>query len=49
MGLVTVEEAKAYLRIDGNEEDELITRLIASADRLCKDVVREVKWPSFSR
>lgn len=43
MGLVTVEEAKAYLRIDGNEEDELITRLIASADRLCKDVVREEK------
>lgn len=41
--MVTVEEAKAYLRVDGSEEDELITRLIASADRLCKDVVREEK------
>ena len=41
--MVTVEEAKAYLRIDGNEEDELLTRLIASADRLCKDIVRKEK------
>ena len=41
--MVTVEEAKAYLRIDGNEEDELITCLIASADQLCKDIVRDEK------
>ena len=27
-GLITLEEAKAYLRIDGNEEDDLIARLI---------------------
>ena len=43
MGLITLEEAKAYLRIDGNEEDDLIARLIASADRLCKDIVRDEK------
>ena len=41
MGLVTVEETKAYLRIDGTEEDELITRLIASAERLCLDTLRK--------
>lgn len=43
MGLITLEEAKAYLRVDGNEEDDLIARLIASADRLCKDIVRDEK------
>ena len=42
-GLVTLEEAKAYLRVDGNEEDDLIARLIASTDRLCKDIVRDEK------
>lgn len=39
--MVTVEETKAYLRIDGTEEDELITRLIASAERLCLDTLRK--------
>jgi SPP1 family predicted phage head-tail adaptor len=37
-GLITLEEAKAYLRIDGNEEDDLIARLIASSERLCLDI-----------
>lgn len=41
MGLVTLEEAKAYLRVDRSEEDELITRLIASAERLCLDTLRK--------
>ena len=40
-GLVTLEEAKAYLRVDGNEEDDLIARLIASAERLCLDTIRK--------
>ena len=39
--MVTLEEAKAYLRVDGSEEDELITRLIASAERLCLDTLRK--------
>ena len=40
-GLITIEEAKAYLRIDGNEEDNLIARLIASSERLCLDTLRK--------
>ena len=40
-GLVTLEEAKAYLRVDGNEEDDIIARLIASAERLCLDTIRK--------
>jgi SPP1 family predicted phage head-tail adaptor len=40
-GLITLEEAKAYLRIDGNEEDDLIARLIASSERLCLDTLRK--------
>ena len=40
-GLITLEEAKAYLRVDGNEEDDLIARLIASAERLCLDTIRK--------
>lgn len=39
--MVTLEEAKAYLRVDRSEEDELITRLIASAERLCLDTLRK--------
>ena len=39
--MVTLEEAKAYLRVDGSEEDELITRLIASSERLCPDTLRK--------
>ena len=39
--MVTLEEAKAYLRVDGSEEDELITRLIASSERLCLDTLRK--------
>ena len=40
-GLITLEEAKAYLRVDGNEEDDIIARLIASAERLCLDTIRK--------
>ena len=39
--MVTLEEVKAYLRVDGSEEDELITRLIASSERLCLDTLRK--------
>ena len=40
-GLISLDEAKAYLRVDGNEEDDLIARLIASAERLCLDTIRK--------
>lgn len=38
--IVTLEEIKSYLRIDNNEDDELINILMASAENLCSDVAR---------
>lgn len=37
---ITLDEAKKYLRIDSDDEDDLITVLIDSAEILCKDVAR---------
>lgn len=37
---ITLDEAKKYLRIDSDDEDDLITALIESAELLCKDVAR---------
>lgn len=39
-GLVTLSEAKTYLRVDSSYEDSLITALLASAVSLCTDVAR---------
>ena len=36
--IVTLDEAKLYLRIDSDDEDSLVTNLIGSAEALCKDV-----------
>ena len=38
--LVTLEEMKNYLRVDDNEDDGLITTLLASAERMCMDILR---------
>jgi len=38
--LVTLEEAKLYLRIDSDDEDSLVESLIESAETLCRDVAR---------
>lgn len=38
--LVTVDEAKLYLRLDGTEEDALIQTLLETAESLCQDIVR---------
>lgn len=38
--IVTLAEAKNYLRIDGDEEDGLIETLLAAAQELCEDVSR---------
>lgn len=35
-----MEEAKLYLRVDGGEEDALITALIETASELCEGVLR---------
>lgn len=38
--VVTLDEAKTYLRVDTNEEDELITTLMNAAQKECMDVAR---------
>ena len=40
MALVTLSEAKEYLRVDTVDEDAMIGTLIATAGRLCADVAR---------
>ena len=37
---VTLEEMKQYLRIDHPDDDELLTGMIADAERLCLAVAR---------
>lgn len=38
--IVSVEEAKGYLRVDYSEDDDLIENLIISAQQLCMDILR---------
>ena len=40
MALVTLEEAKTYLRVDSSEEDAVVGILLTSAGKLCADVAR---------
>ena len=40
MMVVTLEEMKQYLRVDNEDDDQLITGFIASAEQLCRDVLR---------
>ena len=40
MALISLEEAKGYLRVDTADEDAMIGILISSAGRLCADVAR---------
>ena len=44
--LISLAEAKQYLRIDTQEEDALVGVLLSSAERLCVDVARlsEEQW-----
>ena len=39
--MVDLDEIKAYLRVDGDEEDGLIEKLMETAERLSKDVARD--------
>lgn len=38
--LVTLDEAKLYLKVDGDTDDSLITSCINSAEELCQDILR---------
>ncbi len=46
MALITLEDAKEYLRVDTADEDAMIGSLLSSAGRLCMDVARltEEQW-----
>ena len=46
MALITLEDAKGYLRVDTADEDAMIGILLSSAGRLCADVARltEEQW-----
>ena len=49
-GMVTLSEAKGYLRVDSSYEDPLITSLLASACSICMDVGRltPAEWSSIA-
>jgi len=38
--LVTLEEAKLFLKVDGDDDNTLITDLIKAAEELCQDILR---------
>ena len=38
--IITLAEAKEYLRVDVDDEDALIETLLAAAQNLCEDVAR---------
>ena len=50
MALISLEEAKGYLRVDTADEDAMIGILIFAAERLCADVARlsDEKWEAVS-
>ena len=49
--MVTLEEAKTYLRQDSDYEDRLISSLLLSAESLCTDVARlsAEEWEALSQ
>ena len=50
MALISLDEAKGYLRVDTADEDAMIGILISAAERLCADVARlsDEKWEAVS-
>ena len=48
--LVSLDEAKSYLRVDSSYEDALISALLVSAEALCSDVARlsPAEWLAVS-
>lgn len=45
--LVTLREVKNYLRIDTDDEDEVVASLMQNAETLCKDVARVERVEDF--
>lgn len=50
MALITLEEAKGYLRVDSSDEDALTGVLLSSAEQLCVDVARltQEQWATVN-
>lgn len=50
MALITLEEAKGYLRVDSSDEDALAGVLLSSAEQLCVDVARltQEQWAAVN-
>ena len=50
MALISLEEAKSYLRVDTEDEDAMIAILLSSAERLCSDVARlsDEQWAAVN-
>ncbi len=50
MALISLEEAKEYLRVDTSDEDAMIGILLSSASRLCTDVARltDEQWEAVN-
>lgn len=40
MAVVTLTEAKQYLRVDSGDEDEFISGLLETGEKMCRDVAR---------
>lgn len=40
MAMITLDEAKTYLRVDYADEDDLITNFISAAEKLVQDMAR---------
>ncbi len=40
MAMVALEEAKQYIRVDSADEDEFISGLLETGEKLCADVAR---------
>jgi len=38
--VISIEEAKKYLRVDNSDEDTLITDMINSAEEICEGILR---------
>ena len=50
MALITLDEAKKYLRVDSTDEDALAGILLSSAEQLCVDVARlsQEQWAAIN-
>ena len=50
MMIITLEEAKEYLRVDSADEDAMIGVFLSAAERMCTDVARltDEKWAAVN-